>query len=161
MELIVDNYQKYLQNELENEHEFSHSELYELFRGMSICKRSPGWKRRYDSLRQDTNFFKNIVVLHKIRARCDDENMLHIELDMMRIPQEVADFEVVYTWMRPTRWYSYDWRVLEHGVDYPIPSYTSMKEMKSWDMLRDRFKKIIREHLPICSVNDFINFKVS
>ena len=82
---------------------------------------------------------------------------------MKRIPQEVADFVVAYTWMCPGRWFSYDWHKYPQCeiTPYNITPYdVSEFEWDAWRLIDTRFKKIAREHLPICTVDKFIEYEI-
>ena len=162
MTFITCKHQKYLQATLENEDEFSYSCLYGPFQqnNRPKCKGDPGWRWRYRSLLQDTRFFKNIVFLQNLRFKCKNEDMWYVELDLHCIQQEVADFEIAYCWMNPLRWHSYDWRCFEHFTSIPFPLSTKKNEYLKWNFVRSRFKNISNMHLPICSVDDFINYGI-
>ena len=159
--LLMDNFitskhLKYLKRTLESKQEFSHEELYFVPKSYNVDKQR---RRRYLSLKQDTNFFKNICCVLSTVEYSKNEDEWLIKLDLKRIPQEVADFVIAYTWMCPCRWFNYDWRKYPQcGIK---PWNVSDFEWDAWRLVDTRFKKIAREHLPICTVNNFIEHEIN
>ena len=146
---------KYLKRTLESKQEFSYSELYFVPKSWNADSHK---RRRYLSLKQDTKFYKNICSVLKTIEYSKNEDEWLIKLDLKRIPQEVADFVVAYTWMHPGRWFSYDWRKYPQcGIK---PWNVSEFEWDAWRLVDTRFKKIAREHLPICTVDKFIEHEI-
>jgi len=151
---------KYLKRTLESKQEFSHEELYFVPKSLNADNHK---RRRYASLKQDTKFYKNICSVLKTIECSKNEDEWLIKLDLKRIPQEVADFVVAYTWMCPGRWFSYDWRKYPQCeiTPYNITPYdVSEFEWDAWRLIDTRFKKIAREHLPICTVKKFIEHEI-
>ena len=145
-----------MKNTLENKHEFSYEHLY-----FKPTFRTRRYRSKYATLQQGTNFFRNLVDIIETVYNCKNEEEWRIKLDLKRIPQEVADFAIAYYWMCPGKWFSYDWRFLNGKCEDPAPSFLSRLESDAWNIVNDRFVKIAREHLPICSVDYFINYEMN
>lgn len=155
MKCITSKHLKYLKNTLENKHEFSYEHLY-----FKPTFRTRRYRSKYATLQQGTSFFRNLVDIIETLFNCESEEEWHIKLDLKRIPQEVADFVIAYVWLCPGRWFNYDWRFLNGECKDPVPAFSSKLESDAWHIVNDRFKKIARDHLPICSVDDFINYEI-
>ena len=158
MKYITSKHLAYLKNILENKHEFSYEELY--YKPKYCTK----WhKGRYAILQQGTRFFNNLVSIIKTIFSCETEEEWYIKLDLLRIQQEVVDFAISYFWMCPKRWFSVDLRCL--NADILSFKYLDLKtspiyDINAWQIVNNRFMKIAKEHLPICDVNYFINYKI-
>ena len=147
-----------MKNILENKHDFSYEELY-----YKPKYRTKWHKGRYAILQQGTSFFNNLVSVIKTIFSCETEEEWYIKLDLLRIQQEVVDFAISYFWMCPKRWFSVDLRCL--NADILSFKYLDLKtspiyDINAWQIVNNRFMKIAKEHLPICDVNYFINYKI-
>ena len=160
MTCITSKHLKYLKRTLENKHEFSYSQLYFV---PYVIRRRHSISKKYMMLRQDTSFFKNLISVLEIAFTSDNVDEWHIRLDLKNIPQEIADFAIAYVWMCPIRWFSNDYRAINSKLmkdSMHLPPFNSFREMCAWNIINQRFKKIAREHLPICNVESFLEFNV-
>ena len=179
-EMITSNHIEYLKSTLESKEGYSYPEIYEWSNEfirvqhillayadstrcipndlMAFMKRYP-WKNRYSSIVQHGTFYENIVKLEAIRRLENNENSWRVALDLKNISYEMANFEVCYCWMTPGRWFSADWRKLEEDVHFVLP-FPSDAEANAWYFVDKMYKKISREHLPICTVEEFMMMKI-
>jgi len=178
--MITCNYIEYLKNSLEPDEGYPHKELYEwsnkyieayyvqtsyassalnVPRDLCTLVKNYKWKDRYCTLVRHGTFFDNIIKLDEIRRRINSEEDWRIELDLKNIPYEMANFEICYCWMNPGRLFSYDWRILEKDV-YSAPPFPTELEADDWIFVDKMYKKISREHLPICTVEEFMEMKI-
>lgn len=169
---ITSNHIEYLKQELEPEEGYPHKELYEFadkyILWHDLLEKHQGdpefavdpnfkWEDRYNSLVQRGVFFNNLVKLESLRYNAESEEPWKITLDLEDIPEYVADFEICYCWMNPGRMFSWDWRDLYDPVKAGYtPPFPTIKELRAWDFVDNRYKKILKEHLPICTVEDFL-----
>ena len=180
MTQICHSHLEYLKSTLESEEGYSHPELYawsdkyidaenvKSLYGSNVLRYPKcildliidfPWTNRYNSLVQHGAFFENIVKLEQIRWPESDEEKWRIELDLNNIPYEIANFEICYCWMDPGRCFSYDWRILKEDVHLVLP-FPSESESNAWDFVYKMFKKISDKHLPICTVEDFLETSI-
>ena len=172
--MITSNHIEYLKQELEPEEGYPHKELYAFadkyllwhdlleknkddpgFAANPFCK----WEDRYDSLVQRGTFFNNVITLQMLRYDAESEEAWKIALDLEGIREEVANFEICYCWMCPERWFSHDWRELddpEIRSCFSFPPFSSEAEMIAWNFVRKRYKKIVEDHLPMCTFDEFV-----
>lgn len=174
--MILDHHIEYLKQTLETEEGYPHKELYEFADNYILWhnllekyKDDPGfaadpyfkWEDRYNSLMPRGVFFNNLVKLYSLRYNVKSEEAWKIALDLEDIPMEVANFEVCYCWMNPRRCFSWDWRDLDDLAKAGFtPPFSSMQESNAWFFVNERYKKISREHLPMCTVEDFLAKKL-
>ena len=170
--MITSNHIEYLKQELEPEEGYPYKELYEWADRyiewhdfLEKHKDDPEfvadpffrWKDRYNSLVQRGVFFNNLVKLESLRYDVKSEEAWKIALDLEDIPEYIADFEICYCWMNPGRCFTDDWRKLEDAKLSPyVPPFPDIKELNAWNFVDNRYKKILKEHLPICTVEDFL-----
>ena len=178
--MITSNHIEYLKSTLEPEEGYPYQELYawsnEFIRAHNaslayfdskICVPNElkmlmeryQWKNRYNSMVQHGTFYENIVKLEDIRLHDNTEDKWRIALDLKNIPYEMANFEVCYCWMSPGRLFSANWCKLEEDV-HSMPSFQSDVEANAWHFVDSMYKKISREHLPICTVEEFMTVKI-
>lgn len=178
--MITSNHIEYLKSTLEPEEGYPYQELYawsnEFIRAHNaslayfdskICVPNElkmlmeryQWKNRYSHLTQDGTFFNNIIKLEDIRWYENDEDKWRVALDLKNIPYEMANFEVCYCWMSPGRFFCTDWHKLEEDA-HSMPSFQSNAEANAWHFVDKIYKKISREHLPICTVEEFMETKI-
>ena len=169
---ITSNYIEYLKQELEPEEGYPHKELYEfadkyiLWHDLLEKHRDNPefavdpcfeWKDRYNSLMQKGVFFNNLIKLESLRYNAKSEEEWKIILDLEDILEEIANFEICYCWMNPGRWFSWDWRDLDDPAKTSfIPPFPSMQESNAWQFVNERYKKIVNEHLLMCTFSEFI-----
>lgn len=161
MKFITSKHLKYLKRSLESKHEFSYEELY-----FKPSYRTKWHKGRYAILQHGTNFFNNLIRVLETVFDSKTKEEWHIKLDLLRIEQEVADFAIAYFWMCPGRWFSRDWRFLNRKHEdlnrkHEDPFIFSKNELNAWQIVNGRFMKIAKDHLPICSVDYFIDYETS
>ena len=178
--MITSNHIEYLKSTLEPEEGYPYQELYEWSNEfiqahyMSLVyfdnKRcvpkdlisfieSYPWKNRYNSMVQHGTFYENIVKLEDIRMNENTEDKWRVILDLKNIPYEMANFEICYCWMTPGKLFSADWR--KFGEDmYSVPPFQTVEEVNAWRFVDSMYKKISREHLPICTVEEFMEMKI-
>lgn len=178
--MINNNHIEYLKSTLEPEEGYPYQELYawsnEFIRAhnaslayfdskicvpieLKILMERYQWKNRYNSMVQHGTFYENIVKLEDIRLNENDEDKWRVALDLKNIPYEMANFEVCYCWMSPGRLFTIDWRKFEEDVYYS-PQFQTIKEVNTWRFVDSMYKKISREHLPICTVEEFMEMKI-
>ena len=178
--MITNNHIEYLKSTLEPEEGYPYQELYawsnEFIRAhnaslayfdskicvpieLKILMERYQWKNRYNSMVQHGTFYENIVKLEDIRLNENDEDKWRVALDLKNIPYEMANFEVCYCWMAPGRLFSSNWRKLEEDV-HSMPSFQNAAEANAWNFVDSMYKKISREHLPICKVEEFMEMKI-
>ena len=186
--MITNNHIEYLKSTLEPEEGYPYQELYEWSNKfiqahymslvysdskkcipkdiISLIESYP-WKNRYNCLVQHGTFYENIIKLEDIRWNENDEDKWRVALDLKNIPYEMANFEVCYCWMSPGRYcwmsperfFCTDWRKFEEDV-HSMPSFQSDVEANAWHFVDSMYKKISREHLPICTVEEFMETKI-
>lgn len=170
--MITSNHIEYLKQELEPEEGYPHKELYEFadkyILWHDLLEKHKGdpefaadpyfmWKDRYCSLAQRGVFYCNLVKLESLRYGAKSEEAWKIALDLEDIPVEVANFEICYCWMCPGRWFSWDWRDLDDPTKASTtPPFSSMQESNAWCFVDDQYKKIVNEHLPMCTFDEFV-----
>lgn len=170
--MITSNHIEYLKQELEPEEGYPHKELYEwadkYILWHDLLEKHQGdlefaadpyfeWKDRYNSLVQRGAFFSNLAKLESLRYYAKSEEEWKIALDLEGIPEEVANFEICYCWMNPARYFSWDWRDLDDPAKAgTTPPFSSMQESNAWDFVSERYKKIVNEHLPMCTFDEFV-----
>ena len=170
--MITSNHIEYLKRELEPEEGYPHKELYEwadkYILWHDLLEKHQGdpefaadpyfvWKDRYCSLAQRGVFFSNLAKLESLRYNADGEEAWKIALDLEDIPEEVANFEICYCWMNPGRWFSWDWRDLDDPAKAgTTPPFSSMQESNAWCFVADQYKKIVNDHLPMCTFDEFV-----
>lgn len=157
--MITQCHDKYLKDTLEPDDGYPYHELYAWSEFYIANKTNSAtsfkWKNRYDSLKQDTSFFKNIVSVHGIIWECNSVDELHMRTDILCIPAEAVNFVVCYTWNKPSRWFSFDWRLLlAHPVD------VSLREDCAWYIVDALHKIIVDGNLPMIKVEGFLNLKI-
>ena len=178
--MITSNHIEYLKSTLEPEEGYPYPELYEwsdeFIRAhnaqleyfdskirvpieLKILMERYQWKNRYNSMVQHGTFYENIVKLEDIRLHENIEDKWRVALDLKNIPYEMANFEVCYCWMSPGRLFSVDWRKFEEDV-HSMPSFQIDVEANAWYFVDSMYKKISREHLPICTVEEFMETKI-
>lgn len=174
--MITSNHIEYLKQELEPEEGYPHKELYEWADKYILWhdllekhKDDPEfaadpyftWEDRYGSLVQRGVFFNNLVKLESLRYDVEGEELWKIALDLEGIPEEAANFEICYCWMSPGRMFSWDWRDLDDPAKAgSTPPFSSMRESNAWDFVNERYKKIVNEHLPMCTFSEFVANKL-
>ena len=174
--MITSNHIEYLKQELEPEEGYPHKELYEwadkYILWHDLLEKHKGdpefaadpyfkWEDRYNSLVQRGVFFNNLAKLESLRYDIESEEPWKIALDLEGIPVEVANFEICYCWMNPGRWFSWDWRDLDDPAKAGyMPPFSSMRESNAWFFVNERYKKIVNEHLPMCTFSKFIANKL-
>ena len=174
--MITSNHIEYLKQELEPDEGYPHKELYEwadkYILWHDLLEKHKGdpefaadpyfkWKDRYCSLAPRGVFFSNLVKLESLRYNADSEEAWKIALDLEDIPAEAANFEICYCWMNPGRLFSWDWRDLDDPAKAGYtPPFSSMQESNDWCFVDDQYKKIVNEHLPICTVEEFMTKKI-
>ena len=170
--MITSNHIEYLKHELEPEEGYPHKELYEFadkyILWHDLLEKHQGdlefavdpyfkWEDRYNSLVQRGVFFDNLVKLESLRYGVESEEAWKIALDLEGILEEVANFEICYCWMNPGRMFSWDWRDLDDPAKASsMPPFSSMQESNAWCFVDERYKKIVNEHLLMCTVEDFL-----
>ena len=157
--MILDHHIKYLKQTLEPEEGYPHKELYEFADSYILWhdllqkyKDDPAfaadpyfkWEDRYNSLMPRGVFFNNLVKLYFLRYNVKSEEAWKIALDLEDIPMEVANFEVCYCWMNPGRLFTIDYCIVPERED------------SAWHFVDKMYKKISKEHLPMCTVEDFL-----
>lgn len=173
---ITSNYIEHLKQELEPEEGYPHKELYEFADSYILWhnllekyKDDPGfaadpyfkWEDRYNSLLQRGVFYNNLVKLESLRYDVESEEAWKIVLDLIDIPVEVANFEICYCWMNPGRMFSWDWRDLDDPAKAgSTPPFSSIQESNAWHFVNERYKKIVNEHLPMCTFDGFVSFEL-
>ena len=173
---ITSNYIEYLKQELEPEKGYPHKELYEFadkyILWYDLLEKNIDhpefvvdpcfeWKDRYNSLVQRGVFFNNLIKLESLRYNAKNEEAWKIFLGLECIPEEIANFEICYCWMRPGRWFSWDWRDLDDQAKTGFtPPFPSMQESNAWQFVNERYKKIVNEHLPMSTFNKFVANKL-
>ena len=178
--MITSNHSEYLKSTLEPEEGYPYPEMYEWSNEFirahnvpleyadsmrcipkdlkALMERFP-WKDRYSSMVQRGTFYENTVKLEAIRWHENDEDKWRVALDLKNIPYEMANFEVCYCWMTPGKLFSNDWRKLEEDV-HSVPPFQTIAEADAWHFVDKMYKKISREHLPICTVEEFMAMKI-
>jgi hypothetical protein len=171
--MITDNHIEYLKQAIEPDDGYPHqwlwlnAEKYVLYNDLMLNgmyfadpdrlgSNAYAWEARYSSLRQDTVFFKNLLKCSTIRKEVHTEDEWNIGLDLQNVPIEKAIFEICYLWMNPLRVFSYDWRKLDVFREENLPPFPSKQECNEWNFLNTMFLKIIKEHLPMCTFEEFI-----
>ena len=178
--MITSNHIEYLKSTLEPEEGYPYPELYEwsdefirahnapleyfdskirVLNELKILMERYQWKNRYSSMVQHGTFYENIIKLEDIRLHENIEDKWRVALDLKNIPYEMANFEICYCWMSPGRLFTVDWRKFEEDVYYS-PSFQTIKEVNAWRFVDSMYKKISREHLPICTVEEFMETKI-
>ena len=178
--MITSNHIEYLKSTLEPEEGYPYQELYErsdefirahnaplayfdskiyVQNKLKILMESYPWENRYNSMVQRGTFYENIVKLEDIRLNDNTEDKWRVALDLNNIPYEMANFEVCYCWMSPGRFFCTDWRKLEEDV-HSMPPFQNAAEANAWHFVDSMYKKISREHLPICTVEEFMTVKI-
>ena len=178
--MITSNHIEYLKSTLEPEEGYPYPELYEWSDEFIRAHNAPleyfdskirvpielkilmeryQWKNRYNSMVQHGTFYENIVKLEDIRLHDNTEDKWRVALDLKNIPYEMANFEVCYCWMSPGRLFTVDWRKFEENVYYSS-AFQTVKEVNAWRFVDSMYKKISREHLPICTVEEFMETKI-
>lgn len=178
--MINSNHIEYLKSTLEPEEGYPYQELYEwsnefiqahiiqlVYSDSKRCVpkdhisfiESYPWKNRYNCLVQHGTFYENIIKLEDIRWNENDEDKWRVALDLKNIPYEMANFEVCYCWMARERFFCTNWRKLEEDV-HSMPSLFWNDEVNAWHFVDSMYKKISREHLPICTVEEFMTVKI-
>ena len=178
--MITSNHIEYLKSTLEPEEGYPYPELYEwsdeFIRAhnaqleyfdskirvpieLKILMERYQWKNRYNSMVQHGTFYENIVKLEDIRLHENIEDKWRVALDLKNIPYEMANFEICYCWMTPGKLFSDDWRKFEEDM-YSVPPFQTIEEVNAWRFVDSMYKKISREHLPICTVEEFMETKI-
>ena len=178
--MITSSHIEYLKSALEPEEGYPYQELYEWSDEFIQAHNAPlayfdskirvpielkilmenyPWKNRYNFMVQHGTFYENIVKLEDIRLHDNTEDKWRVALDLKNIPYEMANFEICYCWMSPGRLFTVDWRKFEKNVYYS-PQFQTVKEVNAWRFVDSMYKKISREHLPICTVEEFMETKI-
>ena len=159
--MVTANHIQYLKDTLEPEDGYPYYYLYDFSEAYAAHVAGFKWENRYNSLRQDTQFFHNVSAIDDLVWSSKSIDEFLVKVDLNGWPIEAVNFAICYCMLNPGRFFSYDWRKLENIDDrFCIPPFSSEEESIAWHIYRCLFKKITNESLPMMEARDFIMLKL-